>query len=284
MRFTWLRFWLVVLLLGLIAQAIWLATHVDYYFRPIHEQAVHTNHASLRSSGAVGLAFGLAAIACFLTNLTYLVRRRLLTWRLGTLRSWLGFHVATGLLGAGCVVLHSAAGLRSASGTMAAVALFVVVLSGLMGRYFYTLVPRTLEGRELRFSEGRERLESLAAELKQVDVALTLPEPTLPTRPSPLRLLTTLLRGDPAWDRSLAEATAQLRLSGEALEHRRALDALRSLRREGRWLACLREVQALMTTWRFLHRWLALVMLGTVVFHILLAARWGELSWFEVRP
>lgn len=275
---------MVVLLFGLILQGIWFAQHASYYLLPAHEQADHAEHSALRSSGALGLGLGVTAIALFLTNLSYLVRRRFLSWRVGSLRTWLAFHVTTGLLGAGFVLLHSAAGVRSASGTMAAIALGIVVLSGMIGRYFYSLVPRTIEGRELELSEGQERLQDLTADLRQAGITLELPEMMTRRRPSLMRLLRALWVGDPQWNRTITSARRSLLEAPDLPGRDSHLEALGDLRRKGRFLASLREMQALMTTWRFLHRWLALVMLGTVFFHILLAVRWGELTWFGIRP
>ncbi len=38
-----------------------------------------------------------------------------------------------------------------------------------------------------------------------------------------------------------------------------------------------KELSDLMVSWRFLHRWLALVMISSVAFHILLAILYGNL-------
>ena len=55
------------------------------------------------------------------------------------------------------------------------------------------------------------------------------------------------------------------------------LPLLRGVAREGQWLARYHELRTLMRGWRFLHRWLALVMLMLAAFHIGVAIRFGDL-------
>jgi len=47
--------------------------------------------------------------------------------------------------------------------------------------------------------------------------------------------------------------------------------------RERRWVVRYKEFRHLIGTWRFLHRWLAVVLMATVFFHILLSLRFGDL-------
>jgi hypothetical protein len=47
---------------------------------------------------------------------------------------------------------------------------------------------------------------------------------------------------------------------------------------ERHWLARYQELRSLMGSWRFLHRWFAIVLLGAVLFHILIAFQMGHLD------
>ena len=62
----------------------------------------------LRPGGQLGLWFGIIGAGLFLTNLTYVLRRRfsLLARWIG-LRTWLNVHAVTGLLGASLILVHS---------------------------------------------------------------------------------------------------------------------------------------------------------------------------------
>ena len=51
--------------------------------------------------------------------------------------------------------------------------------------------------------------------------------------------------------------------------------------RDRQWLARYAELRSLMGAWRFLHRWLAILMFILAIFHITLAVRFGDLWLFR---
>jgi len=51
--------------------------------------------------------------------------------------------------------------------------------------------------------------------------------------------------------------------------------------KELQWLNRFQELRGLMGTWRFFHRWLAILMVSAVVFHIAVAATMGNLWLFD---
>jgi hypothetical protein len=63
-------------------------------------------------------------------------------------------------------------------------------------------------------------------------------------------------------------------------EARRLLPIARAFSRDRRRLARLDDLRGLLGTWRFFHRWLAIVMLVLAVFHIAIALRFGDLGAF----
>ncbi|MSR47039.1 MAG: hypothetical protein EXS13_08235 [Planctomycetes bacterium] len=60
---------------------------------------------------------------------------------------------------------------------------------------------------------------------------------------------------------------------------RRVEPLLAAILREAQRLARLRDLSALMASWRFFHRWLALVMVGTALCHVVLAVRFDSLDF-----
>jgi hypothetical protein len=66
------------------------------------------------------------------------------------------------------------------------------------------------------------------------------------------------------------------RLHPSAAERREVRGLLRRLFRVRRAVVQYHDLQRLTASWRFLHRWLALVMVGAALFHILLALRYAE--------
>jgi len=88
----------------------------------------------------------LGFVLMLMTETLYTLRKRAKSARWGRVSSWLRFHIFTGLVGPYMVLLHPAMRFR---GIAAAVTLLtvVVVASGVVGRYIYTRVPRTVEVR-----------------------------------------------------------------------------------------------------------------------------------------
>jgi len=254
----------------------------DYYSAPFAERPIHARHHLLRSAEGFGLGFGIAAAGLFLSNLLYLLRKRLLAFEaLGSLRAWIAFHVATGLLGAVCVLLHSGFHLRSALGWLAAVPLGIVVVTGLVGRYIYAHVPRSIEGRELERHELRRRLLDERERLREMGFEVAIPpeQEIREERGLPRRLLS-LVAGDREVAREYKALRDRLladrRVGPEAL---RILPLLRRFAQDRHRLARHGELRSLMGAWRFLHRWLALLLLFALAFHVLIALRYGR---FEV--
>jgi hypothetical protein len=242
-----------VAVISLLAVAFGAWIGADYYHLPARERLHHAQHATLRSSGSVGLLCGVAGTALFLLNLSYLLRKHLLSLQcLGTLRAWMGMHLVSGLLGAVLILFHSAFLPRSALGILALSGLGVVVVTGIAGRYLYALVPRGSDGHEMDAPELRAHLLALRKELDEAGI----PEEELGGRKQ-LGLLKRRLRGRP--------------------EARRLIPVARAFARDRRRLARLDELRRLLGAWRFLHRWLAIVMLVLAVFHVAVALRFGGL-------
>jgi len=269
--------------------AVGLATTVfalgrDYYSLPRAGRPFHIYHDLLRSSGRAGLTFGVFATALFVVNLGYLVRKRLINVRwLGSLRTWMSFHVVTGIVGGALIPLHAAFAPSSALGVLALVALAITVASGVIGRYLYAKVPRSLEGRELELEQVRERLQADRHELEAIGVSAawlrpqTPPEGIEPPRSVRARFLA-VLSGDRQSRRDYRRlrhailASPELRVSA-----RHILPLARTFCRYQHWLTRYHELRNLLASWRFLHRWLAIVMLAVVGFHIGVALRFGDL-------
>src|SRR5262249_14343924 len=129
-------------------------SHWGYYQLSGEERIFHPEDSQLRSAGRMGLRFGIVGLALMILNLGYLARKHLeFLHTLGTLRNWMAFHVFTGLIGPSLILLHSSFLLRSALGTLSFIAMSVVVVAGILGRFIYARVPRSLEGRELELQE-----------------------------------------------------------------------------------------------------------------------------------
>ncbi|MBV8757646.1 MAG: hypothetical protein JO257_10235 [Deltaproteobacteria bacterium] len=137
-----------------------------YYTMPWDARLDAPEHHRLRPWGSLGHLYGHIGIALILGNLLYLVRRRFVgVARLGSMRAWMDWHVFSGIVGPGFVLLHSAFTLRTWPAIVSAASLMIVVITGLFGRYLYRLVPRVSDGRQ-------EPAEELAADVDHALIAL----------------------------------------------------------------------------------------------------------------
>ncbi len=107
-------------------------------------------HIVLEPKGYLGHGLGIAGTLMMITGVSvYMIRKRVrLFFRWGLLKHWLEFHIFLCVVGPVFVLYHTAfkfGGLVSVSfWSMAA-----VVFSGVIGRFIYTKIPRSISGNEL---------------------------------------------------------------------------------------------------------------------------------------
>jgi hypothetical protein len=124
-----------------------------------------------------GVLLGLSSVALCSVSFFYSLRKRGLQEQLpfgkSTMTAWLWAHVYFGLLALLSAALHAGYGLLSlhfSAGKLALVALFGIVVSGLVWRVIYAVVPR-LAAREVgNYSAGAStaRAESLSVEIEKL--------------------------------------------------------------------------------------------------------------------
>ena len=139
----------------------------SYYTTSIESRFFHSNHRLLKPSGIVG--HGLGIIGTFMMILgvaSYMIRKR--KPRLvgfGYLKHWLEFHIFLCTVGPVLILYHTAfkfGGIVSVSfWSMAA-----VVLSGIVGRFIYIQIPRSIQGNELEIEDINMMSANLTAKLK----------------------------------------------------------------------------------------------------------------------
>ena len=102
---------------------------------------------------AAGALFGHAIgiigfILMLMTEILYSLRKRTRSASWGKMSSWLQFHIFTGLVGPYMVLLHTSWKFNGLAGVTTLFTLIIVV-SGFIGRYIYTRIPRTMDGIEI---------------------------------------------------------------------------------------------------------------------------------------
>ena len=98
------------------------------------------------------------------TETLYSLRKRSRRARWGRMSAWLEFHIFTGLVGPYLVLLHSSWKFNGVAG-VAMLLTGVIVISGFIGRYIYTAVPRGLDGVEVEASALQEQIRQASRAL-----------------------------------------------------------------------------------------------------------------------
>ncbi|MBL8861654.1 MAG: NAD(P)-binding domain-containing protein [Planctomycetes bacterium] len=265
----------------------WVFVHQDYYRLPAVERPHHPAHPRLAPTGVVGLWCGVAAALCVLANLAYLARRsQRFPWIPGSLRAWMTSHVATGLGALLLVLVHGAMDPRPTHGGRAAWALCFLVLTGAIGRYLYSFVPRAANGRELELEEARTQVVALSSEWDRgrggfserirAEVDRTSAQARW-TGPLVVRLAG-LFRERHAARRRLAALRAQALREGVAPpEVERLIDLARRAQRAALLADHHEELRGILASWRYFHRWVALFFVLVLAWHVLLALRYARL-------
>jgi hypothetical protein len=101
-----------------------------------------------------------------MTETLYTLRKRSRSARWGRVSSWLQFHIITGLVGPYMVLLHSSWKFNGLAGIVMLMT-GVVVISGFIGRYIYTAIPRTADGMEMESGELQRRINGLEVEINR---------------------------------------------------------------------------------------------------------------------
>jgi len=138
-----------------------------YYSTSIESRFFHPSHNSLKPSGMIGHGLGIIGSLMMIFGVSsYMIRKRKPRLvRFGYLKHWLEFHIFLCSVGPVLILYHTAfkfGGIVSVSfWSMAA-----VVLSGVIGRFIYLQIPRSIQGNELEIDDINTMSTNLTAKLK----------------------------------------------------------------------------------------------------------------------
>ena len=281
---------LIALLICACVIGVWVGSHAEYYGTPILLRAASPLHAKLRPSGSIGLGLGLLATALFAWNLSYLIRRSFrFGWLLpGTLKFWMGTHIFTGLLGFMFVFVHAGFSVRKTVGGHAAIALAVVITSGLIGRYLYAFVPRAANGREMELEPLKSRLALLSGEWDRhgrgfgthVRERVEHIVDGVRWQGGIVARIRHLVGGQFRLRQTIRAIRCEAKAQDIGADEVNEIELLaKTAYRISVQIAHYEEIRAVLASWRYLHRWLALLMVLLIVAHVVTAVRYADLQW-----
>ncbi|NOT38173.1 MAG: hypothetical protein HOP11_12435 [Saprospiraceae bacterium] len=141
----------------------------SYYTTSLEERFYHPGHGLLKPSGLMGHGLGIVGTLLILIGVFgYMIRKRNKSLsRLGVLKYWLEFHIFLCTLGPIMVLFHTAfkfGGIVSISFW----SMVAVVASGVIGRFIYNQIPRTIQGRELSLIEIKDNKVEISKKIQNL--------------------------------------------------------------------------------------------------------------------
>ncbi len=139
----------------------------NYYKLGAEDRPFSEKHHLLRPSGPIGLYLGVFGFFLFCAIFLYPLRKHW-AWlgKIGNTRHWLDVHVMMGIAAPFLIAFHASFKFHGFAGVafwiMAAVA-----ASGVIGRYVYGQIPRSLNTAEVSMRELQDEQEKFAAQLAE---------------------------------------------------------------------------------------------------------------------
>jgi len=189
----------------------------------------------------------LGFVLMLMTETLYSFRKRSRQARWGRMASWLSFHIFTGIVGPFLVLLHTSWKFQGVAGIVMLMTV-VIVVSGFIGRYIYTAIPRTADGIEIEAEELKRQIAELETRMH-----------TVPPEASPLAAV---LLGE-----SSAQTGSQMKLPAAPLS-RQQNDLLKRRKILQRQVDSLAMARRMLATWHAVHIPIGLALFTLAFIHI----------------
>jgi hypothetical protein len=157
----------------------------DYYLLSPGERAFSPKHELLKPGGTIGIKLGMLGVGLFLIIFLYPLRKRV-QWlaKRGSSKHWLDFHVVIGCTAPVVIAFHASFKFGGIAG-MAFWIMVAVALSGIIGRYIYAQIPRSLNSAVVSLKELHQQQEDMTSELAEQQVVRPADLETMFSMPTP---------------------------------------------------------------------------------------------------
>lgn len=240
------------------------------------EHGIAELNVSYLAGSTLALACGYIGTALMVLSMVYPLRRRVGLFQKLANQFWLEVHIMTGLVGPLYILLHSALRLT----TWVSIpfwSMVAVVLSGVLGRYLYTLIPSLTAKHDLEILEHRRAITALATEHPQAggyanEIMNAESERAQGAwRVGLITLLGWVIADDiRRWWQRRGHRRSLARLGAKSIARRVVRHMDRVIFYERRKELAPRS-KALLKAWKRIHIPFSLVLLVTMVAHILIA-------------
>ena len=234
----------------------------SYYNTALEERFYHPRHNWFKPSGLYGQGLGIFGTLMILFGVVIYIARKRYNFlaKYIRLKYLLEFHIFLCTLGPILVLFHTAfkfGGIVS----IAFWSMVAVVLSGIVGRFIYNQIPKTIEGRQMTMNELKEMKTDLAVELHQ----------KFKLESNTLDIISDLMSEDNTTANSKKLGYLRKVLNRKDLPKEDRNSIIKMVKNEislTRKIARLSKMQQLFKYWHVVHMPFALIMLVIVVIHI----------------
>ena len=138
---------------------LWLAFLAMVLITGLYSFVVYTTREIPPASDVFGHGMGiLGFVFMLMTETLYSLRKRSRSVKWGKMSMWLQLHIFTGLVGPYMVLLHTSWKFNGIAGATTLLTI-IIVISGFIGRYIFTRIPRTVDGMEIEGTLSQEALK-----------------------------------------------------------------------------------------------------------------------------
>ena len=244
-------------------------TGYSYYNTSLEERFYHPRHDWFKPSGIYGQGLGILGTFMIVFGVgIYIARKRynFLAKQI-RLKYLLEFHIFLCTLGPILILFHTAfkfGGIVS----VAFWSMVAVVLSGVIGRFIYNQIPKTIEGRIMSMTEVQEMKTDMAVVLHQ----------KFHLESNTIEIVTNLISEENTQDKTKNFSYLRRVLSRKDLPKSERNAILKMVKHEiklSKKIARLQTMQKLFKYWHVVHMPFALIMLIIVVIHVAVTLAFG---------
>ena len=254
-----------------------------YYSTTITERHFHAQNELLKPTGFIGHGIGIAGSAMMIVGVFgYMARKRFRSLsRIGVLKHFLEFHIFLCTLGPILVLYHT----TFKFGGIVAVSFWsmvAVVISGIIGRFIYLQIPRTIQGRELSLSELTGFENDLFTEMQDqykvnyetiVHLNIALSTSDSNKNENFIVRIFNRFRFEGKLMKQVKNELKSQQLAGK--DYRKVVRLFKSKIILNRRIAWLSTMQNFIRYWHVAHLPFALIMLVIMILHIIVALLFG---------
>jgi hypothetical protein len=273
----------VLTIVVMAAFAIIIYMGFSYYNVSVEERFFHPDHLKFKPSGVLGHGLGIFGSLFMIIGVSvYMARKRFRIFtRMGVLKHWLEFHIFLCTLGPILVLFHTA----FKFGGIVAISFWSMVavfLSGIIGRFIYLQIPRTIEGRELSLNEVRDMKSDIGALIKNsidlddssYDIIVDSTRKRIDSYHT--NFFVRYIRSYRTDMKNLRNVKAVLKENKiSKMQQKEVLDLVKSDISLNRRIERLQTMQNLFKYWHVLHLPFALVMLIIMIIHVAVTIVFG---------